>query len=72
MSKGCKISYSVVALVDRRCIFAIFSGYIGVPHFLRSSLVNPLRIPRKVPKRERQDSYPGNDVNEDAPIGYVL
>jgi len=52
--------------------FAMFPGYIGVPHFLRSSLVNLLRIPRKVPKRERQDSYPGNDVNEDAPIGYSL
>jgi len=52
--------------------FAILSGYIGVPHFLRSILVNSLRIPRKVPKRERQDSYPGNDVNEDAQIGYLL
>ena len=27
---------------------------------------------QKSPKKEGQDSYPGNDANEDAPIGYSV
>jgi len=30
------------------------------------------RIYRKNPKKEGQDIYPGNDDNEDAPIGYFV
>jgi len=52
--------------------FATFSRHIGVPHFLSSSLVNPLEIFQKSPKKERQDNYPGNDANADAPIGYFV
>jgi len=49
----------------------MFSQRIGVPHFLSSGLV-PLVNFKKSPKKERQDSYPGNDANEDAPIGYSV
>jgi hypothetical protein len=52
--------------------FAIFSRHIGVPHFLNSGLLNPLVNFQKSLKKERQDSYPGNDTNEDAPIGYSV
>ena len=52
--------------------FAMFSRHIGVPHFLSSGLVNPLVNFQKSPKKEGQDSYPGNDANEDAPIGYSV
>jgi len=27
---------------------------------------------QKIPEKERQDIYPGNDDNEDAPIGYFV
>jgi hypothetical protein len=52
--------------------FTMFSQHIGVPHFLSSGLLNSLVTFQKSPKKERQDSYPRNDANEAAPIGYSV
>jgi hypothetical protein len=46
--------------------FATFSRHIGVPHFLRSGLVISRMNLQKIPEKEGQDIYPGNDDNEDA------
>jgi len=53
-------------------IFRNVSRHIGVPHFLSSVLVIPLVNFQKSPKKERQDSYLGNDAHEDAPIAYSV
>jgi hypothetical protein len=42
--------------------------HIGAPHFLSGNPVISLMNLQKSPKKERQDSYPENDANEDAPI----
>ena len=52
--------------------FTTVTGHSGVPCFLRNALVIPLVNFQKCPKRERQDSYPGNDANEEAPVGYFV
>jgi hypothetical protein len=52
--------------------FTTVTGHRGEPCFLRSALVIPLVKFQKSPKRERQDSYPGNDANEEAPVGYSV
>jgi hypothetical protein len=48
---------------------AIFSRHIGVPHFLGDNPIISRKNLQKIPKMEGQDNHPGNDVNEDAPIG---
>jgi len=50
----------------------MFSQHIGVPHFLSSDLAISRMNLQKNPKKEGQDIYPGNDDNEDAPIGYFI
>jgi len=35
-------------------------------------LLVPHEFTEKSPKKEGQDIYPGNDDNEDAPIGYFV
>jgi len=52
--------------------FTTVTGHSGEPYFLHSALVIPLVNFQRRPKRERQDSYPGNDANEEAPVGYFI
>jgi hypothetical protein len=51
---------------------AMFSRHNGVPHFLINTPVISFKNLQKIPKKEGQDNHPGNDVNEDAPIGYSV
>ena len=52
--------------------FTTVTGHIGEPCFLHSALVIPLVKFQRRLKRERQDSYPGNDADEEAPVGYSV
>jgi len=47
----------------------MFLRHIGAPHFLSGNPFISLMNSQKSPKKEGQGSYPGNDANEDAPIG---
>ena len=52
--------------------FTTVTGHSGEQCFLLSALVIPLVKLQRRPKRERQDSYPENDANEEAPVGYSV
>jgi hypothetical protein len=44
----------------------------GVPHFPSDNPAISFKNLQKIPKKEGQDNHPGNEVNEDAPIGYSV
>jgi hypothetical protein len=53
-------------------VLQCFSPQLGTPHFLSSDPVISRMNLQKSPEQDGQDTYPGNDDNEDAPIGYFI
>jgi hypothetical protein len=53
-------------------VFSSILRHNGVPHFPSDIPAISFRNLQKIPKKKGQDNHPGNDVNEDAPIGYSV
>jgi len=67
-----RFSHSAVALINHRCISQCFHNILVYHTSWVVVLLIPLWLPRKVLKRRDRIAIPGNDANEDAPIGYSV